>query len=113
MGAGVTQPAIVIADWKPRQSNTLRGTFTTYLPSGLVLHEMTLHTRDGAWWIALPARPLLQDGAALHDEHGKVRYSAALVSFANRQARERFTGQMLAALRLAHPQVFAAERAPA
>ena len=106
--------AVTISDWKPRESGTLRGFFSAGLPSGLELHELMLHHRDGSWWLSFPAKPLLgADGAALRDERGKVRYSTPLVSFASRQARDRFTTEVLAALRQAQPQVFAAERAPA
>jgi hypothetical protein len=110
----VKPPTIAISDWKPRESGTLRGFFTTHLPSGLELHELMLHHRDGSWWLSFPSKPMLAaDGAALRDDSGKIRYSAPLVSFVNRQARDRFTEQVLAALRVAQPQVFAAERAPA
>jgi hypothetical protein len=107
-------PPITIADWKARSSGTLVGFFSVSLPSGLDLHELMLHHRDGSWWLSFPSKPMLgANGTALRDDSGKIRYSAPLVSFANRQARDRFTEQVLAALRLAQPQVFAAERAPA
>jgi len=110
----VTPPAITIADWKPRESGTLVGFFSANLPSGLELHELMLHRRDGSWWLSFPSKPMLAaDGAALRDERGKIRYSPTLVTFAQRQARDRFTAEVLAALRLAQPQVFAAERASA
>ena len=110
----MTAPSISISGWKERESGTLRGFFSASLPSGLELHELMLHHRDGSWWLSFPAKPLLgADGAALRDDSGKIRYSSPLVSFTNRQARDRFTEQVLAALRLAQPQVFAAERAPA
>jgi hypothetical protein len=104
----MTGQQIIVSDWTSRQAGTLRGFFSASLPSCLVFHEMTLHTRDGAWWIGFPAKPLLQDGAALRDENGKIRYSPPLISFTNRQARERFTEQVLAALRQTQPQLFAA-----
>ena len=105
----MNQPAIAISDWKSRESGTLRGFFSASLPSSLELHELMLHHRDGSWWLSFPSKPMLgADGAALRDDSGKIRYSAPLVSFTNRQARDRFTEQVLAALRLAQPQVFAA-----
>jgi hypothetical protein len=105
-------PAIMITDWKARESGTLRGFFTAQLTSGLVLHELMLHERDGNWWISFPSKPMLgADGAALRDDSGKVRYSTPLISFTNRRAKDRLTDQLLAALRLAQPQVFAAEAA--
>jgi hypothetical protein len=73
-----------------------------------------LHERDGKWWISFPSKPMVgADGVALRDERGKVRYGAPIIEFANPQARSRFIELVLEALRLAQPQVFAAERAPA
>jgi hypothetical protein len=107
-------PAIVIVDWKARESGTLRGFFTAHLASGLVLHELMLHERNGSWWLSFPSKPKLSaDGAALRDERGKVSYGAPLIEFSSRQAKDRFIDQVLAALRQAQPQVFAAERTPA
>jgi hypothetical protein len=101
----MNQPAIVIADWKPRQSGTLRGFFTANLASGLVLRELMLHERDGKWWISFPSKPMLgADGVALRDERSKVRYGAPLIDFASSQARNRFSDQVLEALRQAPPQ---------
>jgi hypothetical protein len=72
-------PAITITDWKPRESGTLRGFFTAHLASGLVLHELTLHERDGKWWISFPSKPMLgAEGVALRDDSEKVRYSVTL-----------------------------------
>jgi len=108
----MSAPAITIADWKPRESGTLRGFFTAHLPSRLTLHELMLHERDGRWWVSFPAKPMLAaDGAALRDERGKVRYGAPLIEFTSTQARNRFVEQVLEALRQAQPQVFAMERA--
>jgi hypothetical protein len=101
--------SLTIADWKPRESGTLRGFFTAHLPSCLTLHELMLHERDGRWWITFPSKPMLTDGAALRDE--RVRYGAPLIEFTSTQARSRFIEQVLEALRQAQPQVFAAERA--
>jgi hypothetical protein len=53
------------------------------LPSGLVLHEVTLHERSGAGWLFFPSKPKLgADGVALRDERGKVAYGAPLIEFA-------------------------------
>ena len=52
------------------------------------------------------------DGVALRDDRGRVAYAAPLIEFASRQAKDRFTEQVIEALRLAQPQVFAAERVP-
>ena len=107
-------PGVMVSDWKARErSGTLAvGFFSASLPSGLELHELMVHHRDGSWWLSFPSKPMLgADGAALRDDGGKIRYSAPLVSFSSRQARDRFIEQVLEALRQAHPQVFATERA--
>src|SRR4051812_33092873 len=54
--------AVSITNWASRAKNTLRGSFSVALPSGLILHECTLHTRDGKRWIGLPARSYEQAG---------------------------------------------------
>jgi hypothetical protein len=101
--------SVVILNWTPRTSGTLRGHLSLRLPSGLVLHEVSVHTRDGSWWLAMPARPMLQDGAALRDATGKVRYAPPVVGFASHEIKSRFTTQVLEALRPAHPELFATE----
>lgn len=100
---------VTISDWKPRQSGTLRGFFTAHLPSGLTLHELSVHTRDGKWWVMPASKPMLsKDGTALRDANGKIRYSP-IVSFESRRARDRFNASVLGALKLAHPEIFAEE----
>jgi hypothetical protein len=82
---------------------------TAHLPSGLTLHEVAVHTRDGAWWISLPAKPMLQDGAVLREANGKVRYGPPLVTFADPEVRSRFSHEIIEALRRVHPEIFAVE----
>jgi hypothetical protein len=103
----MTSPPILVSDWKPRCSGTLRGFCTVHLPSGLTLHEVSVHTRDGSWWVMPASKPTIsKDGASLRDADGKIRYSP-IVSFESRKARDRFNAGVLDALRLARPEVFA------
>jgi hypothetical protein len=53
---------------------------------------------------------LSQNGTTLRDEAGKIRY-APVIAFQSTEVRQRFTNAIIAALRLAHPEVFA-EAAP-
>jgi hypothetical protein len=104
---------IAISDWKSLERNTLRGFCTVNLPSGLTLHEVAVHTREGHWWVMPAAKPMLsKDGTALRDDAGKIRYSP-IVSFESRAARDRFNAVVLVALRLAQPEVFAEAEAAA
>jgi hypothetical protein len=107
----MSQPPLTISDWKPRQSGTLRGFCTAHLPSGMILHEVGIHTRNGSWWAAPASKPMLKDGDALRDDAGKIRY-AAVVSFETTQIRNRLSRGVIDALRQAHPEVFAEDGAP-
>jgi hypothetical protein len=98
--------AVVITEWKPLHRNTLRGFVTAHLPSGMVLHELAVHRRDGAWWIAPPGKPMLgRDGVAMRDDAGKLRYQT-IIEFDPPAAKQRFSNAIIEALRLAHPEAF-------
>jgi hypothetical protein len=93
------------SDWKPLQRNTLRGFLTAHLPSGMNLHDISVHCRDGTWWASPASKPSLgADGTAMRDADGRIRYSP-IVSF-EKTARQRFSNAIIAALRLVHPEVF-------
>jgi hypothetical protein len=51
-----------------------------------------------------------RDGTVVRDAAGKIQY-APVVTFASRELRDRFSDRMIAALRMAQPQVFADEAA--
>jgi hypothetical protein len=84
------RPFIVITDWRPHERNTLKGFFTATMPSGLVFHDLMLHEKNAARWIAFPAREWV-------DALGKKQY-ARFIEFSNREASDRFRDQVLEAL---------------
>jgi hypothetical protein len=78
--------------------NSLRGFVTLILPSGLVIHDCTVHEKDGQRWIGLPGKPQLdRDGRHRKDANGKPLYTVVL-DFADRNARAAFQRQALAAI---------------
>jgi hypothetical protein len=98
-------PTLIVEDWKPVGRNTLLGFCRVRLPSGMILHDVAVHTRDGTWWVSPASKPMLSaDGTALRDAEGKIRYQP-IVSF-EKTARQRFNSAIIDALRLAHPEVF-------
>jgi hypothetical protein len=100
-------PSIIISEWKPRISGSLRGFCTARLPSGMILHEVGIHTRNGSWWAAPPSRPMVgKDGTAMRGEDGRIRYSR-IISFARREVRDRLSQAVVDALRRTHPELFA------
>jgi hypothetical protein len=82
---------IAAADWRPIQKGeSLQGSLSLELPSGIKLFECTYHRRaDGRRWVGLPARSYEQDG-----ERRWVR----LVGLTSREAHERFQRQALEAV---------------
>ena len=71
---------IVCTGFKPVRKNTLRGFCTLRIPAlRFQFHEVAVHERGERRWIAMPSRPMLQDGIALKDDAGKVRYSPPLI----------------------------------
>jgi hypothetical protein len=105
----MSTPPFLVSDWRPRQSGSLRGFLTTQLPSGIILHETAIHTRNGIWWASPASKPMVsKDGTVLRGDDGKIRYSP-IVSFASRERRDRFSRAVIEALRQVQPEVFAAE----
>lgn len=81
---------IQIADWRPHEKNTRKGFFTAILPSGLVLHDLMLHERNGSRWIAFPAKEWVNAA-------GEKQFSR-FVAFASRDVADKFRDAILAAL---------------
>jgi hypothetical protein len=80
----------VVSDWKAYSKNTLRGFLTITVPSGMVLRGCTLHEKEGARWIGLPAQKFLKGG-------GVTTYMP-VVEFTTKEARDRFNSAALRAL---------------
>ena len=78
-----------ISDWKARQNGTLCAFFTIILPSGLIIHDCSLHQKADRRWIGLPSREYTSQGQ---------RKFSPIVAFTNRDAEDRFRFQALAAI---------------
>jgi hypothetical protein len=80
----------VATNWKPHVKNTLQGFLTLTLPSGLVIHNCTLHRKNGVRWLGLPAQRYSKDD-------GSTSY-ATLIEFTTEEARQRFQEAALEAV---------------
>lgn len=89
-GASGGHRELSIADWKAHRKNSLQGFLSLILPSGLVIHNCSLHQRDGARWIGLPARQYVKDDGA--------KSYAPLIEFTSKDARQRFQAAALEAV---------------
>jgi hypothetical protein len=72
----------MVSEFKHFHKNTLRGVFTLDLPSGMRFIGCTLHEKEGARWIGLPAQSYVADD-------GTKKYKP-LIEFTNKAARDRF-----------------------
>jgi DNA-binding cell septation regulator SpoVG len=81
--------SFAISHWRPHAKNTLLGFCSLTLPSGLVLHDCTIHTKNGIRWVSLPARR--------YEKDGKVSYSP-LIDFTTSRSRQRFQALALDAV---------------
>ncbi len=70
--------------------NSLRGFFSVRLPSGMLLHDLSLFKKEGSRWIALPSR-------AYQGKEGRTSYTP-IVEFINRAVSDQFRDQVLAAI---------------
>jgi hypothetical protein len=100
---GVERPRLRITEWRPLHKNTLRGFCVIELPSGLIVREISVHTKNGKRWASLPSRPMLDaDGRQVVNHAGKKQY-AALLGWRDRDLADRFSAAVVEAVRAAHP----------
>jgi len=86
------------SSWRPHLSGTLQGFFRLQLPSGLIISNLTLHQKGDKRWVGLPGIPQIEDGRHRVDPAtGKGLYTRAL-EISDRQRRDKFTEQALAAI---------------
>jgi hypothetical protein len=84
------QRSVRISDWRPLDRNTLKGAFTVVLPSGLIIHDVMVHEKNGERWLSFPAKEW-------EDARGNRQF-ARFIGFADRATSDRFRDQVLAAL---------------
>lgn len=103
------QNQISISNWKSVNRGALRGFCTASMPSGLIVHEVAIMQSNGRPWASPPPRPMLdRDGHVMVDDAGKRRYSA-IIEFASKETRDRWSAAVIVALREAHPEALGDE----
>jgi hypothetical protein len=55
----MTTPPIRITGFTAVHRNSLRGFATVVQPSGMVLHDVSVHQQDGAAWASPASKPML------------------------------------------------------
>jgi hypothetical protein len=93
----------VVEEWKPVGKNTLLGFCRVRLPSGMVLHDVAVHMKNGRRWASPSSKPRLgRDGLQLRDPDGKSLWTP-IVSFETKAIGDRFSAQVIEALRREFP----------
>lgn len=73
----------------------------------MIIHDVTVMTGPHGPWASPPAKPMIgRDGIAMKDANGKARYSP-VIEFSTREIRTKWSDAVIAAMRIAHPDVFA------
>jgi hypothetical protein len=86
----IAPSGFTVKQWRPSQkNNSLRAFFSLEIPSGIILHSLALHEREGRRWLSMPAKPFTEDGATVW---------VAQIEFASSQARSEFQDAAIAAV---------------
>jgi hypothetical protein len=94
----------VITAFRPTPGKgALRGWATVAMPSGMVLNDCGIFLGDNdTTWASPPSKPQIsRDGTVIKDQNGKAKYSPC-VEFASKEARNRWSDQVIAAVRASH-----------
>ena len=99
-------------NWKPLRKGALVGFVSVSMPSGLVIHEISVLETNGRFWASPPSKPMIdRHGVAMIDDNGKRRF-APIIEFADRDTRARWSDAVIAALRTAEPEALAVAPPP-
>lgn len=105
----MSEPGFVIEEFTPVIRNTLRGFARVRTPSGMLLFDVAIHEKNGRAWVSPASKPMLsRDGTVMRDAANKIQYSP-VVGFTSRELRDRFSYQVVAAVRTSHPEALAGE----
>jgi len=81
-----------IVKFTPCDKNTLQGFLTVEMTKlGLEIRDLTLHQKNGHYWIAYPSRQWT-------DDEGKTKYTP-YINFTDEKMKERFQAGIIAELK--------------
>jgi DNA-binding cell septation regulator SpoVG len=102
-----TMADLKILAWHPTPRNSLLGFARVALPSGMIVHDVTILKGEHGPWASPPSKPMVsRDGTVMKDDAGKVRYTP-IIEFTSKEIRTRWSNSVIEAMRAAHPEVFA------
>lgn len=91
MSAPTLTNRMTAADWRPYVKGTLLGFFSLTLPSGMIVHGLTLHRKGSSSWVGMPGQKFTKtDGTAAY---------TPILEFTSRATADRFRDLAIEALR--------------
>jgi hypothetical protein len=103
------RPRLRVTEWRALNKNTLRGFASIALPNGLVIRDVSVHSKGGKHWASLPSKPMLDSaGSVLRDEAGKIKY-AAILQWGDRTTANKFSAAVVQALLARFPDALTVE----
>jgi hypothetical protein len=97
-------PSIRVTEFTAVHRNSLRGFATVVQPSGMVLHDVAIHQRDGTAWASPASKPMLdRNGQQMKGADGKGLW-VPIISFNSKAVRDKWSGAIVDAVRQAYPQ---------
>ncbi len=95
-----------ILEFRPLAKNSLIGFAKVEFPSGLIISDVTILTGERGPYAMPPSKPMVgRDGTVMKGDDGKVKYSP-IIEFASKEIRTRWPDAVIAAMKVAHPEVF-------
>ncbi len=102
----MTTPPVKITEFTAVHRNSLRGFATVVQPSGMILHDVAIHQRDGSAWASPASKPMLdRNGQQMKNEDGKPLW-VPIISFSSKAVRDKWSGAIIEAVRQAYPEAF-------
>src|SRR4051812_32445577 len=92
---------VTLLSWRPTARGLLRGFATVQLGKSLKITDVPVLYSNGKLWASLPGKLLIANGKALLDDLSKQQY-VPILEWADKQAGDRFSAAVVAAIRAAH-----------
>lgn len=98
------QAGVIIEEFVAMERNTLRGFARVRTPSGIVFHDVSIHRKNESTWASPASKPQIdRNGQHMKGRDGKALW-LPVVSFSDKETRDRFSEAVLTALQASHPQ---------
>lgn len=92
---------VALLSFRPLVKGALRG-FASIQIGALQINDVSVYTKDGRSWAALPSKPMIGSNGPVKDSAGKQRYQP-VCAWASKESADRFSEGVCAAIDSAHP----------